>query len=369
LLVSLVAVVSIVALPMAPPAVAEARRDAGTQVSERGYASVRARGFTVERERRTRCDVRVRARANLGAVMASHASGTTYCLAAGTFEVTSTIQTDARDHVVGSGTNATFIDGTGLEPTAPGIFITASGNRFARLEIFGAPTPAAGSGVHCSPDPNCGKAFTIRGSSLTLRSVDCHSNEGSCIGGGGSSNVSVKRLDCWKNGSSYSMTPEFRYAACIKRFGGSTTGNDTTVVDSYIHDNAWVGLWCDFCKYGVFRVEDSRIIHNGSNGIQWEMSGGWTGDDRAIIRNNVIRRNNYLEAAPYRGGVGVSTGNDITVKGNTFGDNEVAGVNVIWDTSRNPPQPDSRGVLVEDNAMQGDATLGCSLPGVVCRNN
>jgi hypothetical protein len=57
------------------------------------------------------------------------------------------------------------------------------------------------------------------------------------------------------------------------------------------------------------------------------------------------------------------------VKGNTFGDNEVAGVNVIWDTSRNPPQPDSRGVLVEDNAMQGDATLGCSLPGVVCRNN
>jgi hypothetical protein len=98
------------------------------------------------------------------------------------------------------------------------------------------------------------------------------------------------------------------------------------------------------------------------------MSGGWTSDDRAIVRNNLIRRNDYLEL-PSRGGVGVSTSNDITVEGNTFGDNEVAGVNVIYDADRDPPQPDARGVLIEDNTMNGDATLGCSLAGVICRNN
>lgn len=87
------------------------------------------------------------------------------------------------------------------------------------------------------------------------------------------------------NGNAYSMTSSFRYAACIKRAAAYTAGNNTTVTNSYIHDNAWVDLWCDYCKYGLF---DNRIIHKGSNAIQWEMSGGWTGDDCATILNNVI---------------------------------------------------------------------------------
>jgi Right handed beta helix region len=323
--------------------------------------------FGLESERRSsRCDVNVRPRANLNRVMASHAAGTTYCLAAGTFEVTSTINTEPRDRVIGSGRNDTVIDGTRLAPTAPGIFITDSGNHFAKLDIFGAPTPAAGSGVFCSPESYCGDAFSLQGSSLTLRSVDCHNNGGTCIGGKGSSNVTVKDLNCWNNGNRYSMTPEFVYAACIKRFGASTSGNDTTVIDSHIHDNAWVGLWCDFCEYGVFRVENSRIIHNGASGILWEMSGGWTSEDRAIVRNNVIRRNTYRETASFHGGVGISTSNDITVKGNTFGHNRVAGVSVIFTADRNPPQPDSRGVVISDNTMNGDDVLGCSLEGVIC---
>jgi hypothetical protein len=362
---------SIIALQIPPPAEAETRHEIKTGVTIVGE-SARASGpeFAVDSERRpTRCDVHVRPTRDLETVMASHAAGTTYCLTAGTFRVTSAIDTDARDRVIGSGRDATLIDGTRLAPTAPGIFITDSGNHFARLDIFGAPTPAAGSGVFCSPASNCGKAFSIQGSSLTLRSVDCHNNGGSCIGGAGSSNVTVKDLDCWNNGNPYSMTPEFIYAACIKRFDANTAGNDTMVIDSYIHDNAWVGLWCDFCKHGTFRVKNSRIIHNGSSGILWEMSGGWTSDDRAIVRNNVIRRNNHLEAASFRGGVGISTSNDITVEGNTFGNNRVAGVNVIFTADRNPPQPDSRGVVVSNNTMNGDATLGCSLAGVICTNS
>jgi len=315
------------------------------------------------------CDVRVRPRTSLSRVMSRHGPGTAYCLARGTFRVTSTIETDNGDRVIGAGRNATFIDGTGLAPTAEGIFAPESGSYFAHLDIFGAPTPPAGSDNHCSPNPNCGKAFSLRGSSLTLQSIDCHDNGGSCIGGGGSSNVTVDRLNCWDNGSAYSMTESFRYAACIKRAAAYEAGNDTVVTNSYIHDNPWAGIWCDHCKYGSFRVENNRIIHNGANGIQWEMSGGWTSDDGAIIRNNVIRRNNYREQASFRGGIGISTANDILVVSNTFGRNRVAGVNIIFDANRTPPQSDSSGVVVRDNTMNGDTTLGCSLDGVTCNGN
>jgi Right handed beta helix region len=316
------------------------------------------------------CDgVQVRASASLSRVMSRHGPGTTYCLAAGTFRVTRTITTDVGDRVIGAGRNATFIDGRGLSPTADSIFGAEARSYFAHLDIFGAPTPAAGSAEQCSPRPDCGKAFSLRGSSLTLQSIDCHDNGGNCIGGGGSSNITVDDLNCWHNGSAYSMTSSFRYAACIKRAAAYDTGNDTTVTNSYIHDNPWAGIWCDHCKHGVFRIENNRIIHNGGNGIQWEMSGGWSLDDEAIIRDNVIRRNNHRGADSWRGGISISSANDIVVASNTFGGNHVAGVNIIFADDRDPPQQDSRGVVIRDNTMNGDTAVGCSLAGVTCDNN
>ena len=301
---------------------------------------------------------------DLERVMASNPAGTTYCLTAGRFQVSTTISTDDGDRVIGAGRNATFIDGSDLPATSPGIFETSGETYFSNFDISGAPTPAAGSGIFCGTasapfNSNCGKAFSIGGSSLTVVSVTCHDNGGNCIGGGGSTKVVVSDLDCWNNGNAYSMSPGFRYAACIKRAAIYEPGGDTRVTDSYIHDNAWVGIWCDFCKYGLFEIEGNRIVRNGATGVQWEMSGGWTGDDRAVVRNNAFHDNNHLEKAPFRGGITISTANDIIVSGNTFGGNSVAGVNVIYTASRNPPQPDSRGVVIRDNTLGGDALLGC----------
>lgn len=301
--------------------------------------------------------------ADLSAVMGSNPAGTTYCLLAGTFDVDSTISTEVGDRVIGAGADATFIVGSGLPPTSPGIFETNDDNYFASFDISGAPTPVPGSGVFCGSGPSpsrsdCGKAFSVGGSPLRVESVDCHDNGGSCIGGGGSANVTVVGLDCWGNGDAYSMDPRFAFAACIKRVAAYEPGNDTVVRDSLIHDNAAVGIWCDFCKYGFFDIEGNRIVHNGANGIQWEMSGGWTSSDRALIKDNVIRSNNYRND-PIRGGVGISTANDITVESNDFGGNGTAGVSIIFSVGRNPPQSDSIGVLVRDNTMNGDAILGC----------
>jgi hypothetical protein len=265
----------------------------------------------------------------------------------------------------------TFIDGTNLPQTAIGIFITDSNTYFADLDIFGAPTPAPGNGAFCGTPSapyksNCGKAFSIGGASLTVQSIDCHDNGGNCIGGGGSAKITVDDIDCWNNGNAYSMSPEFRYAACIKRAAVYSAPGDTSVTDSYIHDNPWVGIWCDFCKYGSFEIENNRIVHNGMAGIQWEMSGGWTSSDHALITDNVIRDNNY-RGEDVGAGVNISTANDVTIESNLFEGNRGTGVNILFTSSRNPPQPDSVGVVVMSNSLRGDAIVGCGRAAPVKR--
>jgi Right handed beta helix region len=312
--------------------------------------------------------VQVPAEAELPAIMASHGPRTTYCLATARYTVNTTISVDPGDRVIGAGRDATHIDGGDLPQTAEGIFAIGGRSLFQGFDVFGAPTPTEGSGVFCSPKSNCGKAFAVGGKGpLILRSIDCHDNGGSCVGGGGAAAVDIDGLDCWNNGSAYSMTKGFTFAACVKRAAIYESGGDTTITNSYIHDNPWVGVWCDVCKYGVFDIEGSRIERNGANGVQWELSGGWTSEDRAIIRNNVIIDNNRGEEASFRGGVGISTANDVTVEGNRFGGNAVAGINIIFTLSRDPPQPDPRGVEIRDNSMNGDPIVGCGAPSIVSR--
>lgn len=315
----------------------------------------------------SRCSgVLVKPTANLSTVMASHRAGTTFCLTPGTFRVTSTIKTDVGDRVIGSGRTATHIDGTGLLQTAVGIFITNSNNFFAFFDIFGAPTPEA-YGVRCPGYPSdCGKAFSTNGSGFTVQSVNCHDNGGNCIGGGGSTSVTVNDLNCYSNGSAYSRTSTFEYAACIKRVAAEGPGNNLTVTNSYIHDNYWVGIWCDYCKHGLFDIENNIIVNNGEAGVKWEMSGGWTTDDRAIIKNNVFRGNNRRETQPWSGAVNISTANDVLIEGNMFSQNFVAGINVVYTGGRGSPQPDSRGVVIQNNLSDVDPTEGCSLAGVTC---
>jgi hypothetical protein len=316
-----------------------------------------------------KCDVHVRARASLDRAMSRHGPGTTYCLSRGTFRVTTPIMTDSGDRVIGAGRNDTFIDGSGLPRTADGIFLTEDGTYFSNLDISGAPTPAANSGIQCSPTTSgCGRAFSLHGDSLTLRSIDCHDNDGNCVSGGGSGTLTVDDLNCWNNGSPYSMTESFLYAACIKRAAVYSTPGNTTITNSYIHHNPWIGVWCDHCKYGQFDIQNTRFVRNGLGGILWEMSGGWTADDHAVIKNNIFKANNR-RGLSYAGGMIVGTANDITISGNTFRRNTSAGISIIFSASRNPPQPDSRGVVARDNVMNGDATSGCSLAGVTCTNN
>jgi hypothetical protein len=309
----------------------------------------------------------------LKAAMDGAPAGTTFCLQPGTYTVAATINTQDGDKVLGAGRDATFIDGAGLPPSSGIIFRLTGQNTFADFDISGAPTPPVG-GTPCVNQQGvtdatwCGQAFRDYGASHTFTNIDCHDNGGNCIGGAAS--LTISGLDCWNNGNAYSSTSSFKYAACIKQAAAYNLGNNNvTITGSSIHDNIWDGLWCDFCKYGDWDIHGNTISNNGGEGIQWEMSGGWTAYDSAHVYDNVFHGNNYASGQSFRGGVHVSTANDIVIENNTFGQNTGSAVGIIYTASRNPPQPDSRGVIVQTNTLNGDVLTGCGLAGVVCSGN
>lgn len=304
--------------------------------------------------------------ADLTEAMASHPAGTTYCLAAGTFRVTKTIETEDGDRVIGAGRNATFIDGSDLPEEASVIFIARGRTTFSDLDIFGAPTPEAGT----TGSRGLGQAFRNYARVLTLVRVDCHDNGGNCVNGAGS--LVARNLDCWGNGNDYSNTPP-AYGACVKLVSADHQGEGSFLLtNSDIHDNYRIGIWCDFCKYGSWDIENNTFANNGNHAIQWEMSGGWSDHDHALIKNNVFHRNGRVSDKVGPGGVHITTANDIVVKKNTFGGQDEVGawgVYILFSPNRDPPQPDSRGVVVRDNTLNGDPISGCDLDGVSCSDN
>jgi hypothetical protein len=320
--------------------------------------------------------VHVRARASLSRAMSQHGPGTTYCLAAGKYKVRATITTEDGDKITGAGRDATFINGRRIPATNGRIFITQGHTTFANLDISGARTPSDASTLCMSTNgtvapASCGKAFVNNADVLTLKSVDCHDNDANCVAGAGS--LDVNDLECWDNGSDYSMTRGFGYAGCVKMVAAYTQGDGNfTLTNSYIHDQPGNGIWCDHCKYGSWVIEGNRFVHNGNHAVQWEMSGGWTSDDRALVRNNTFRKNGWRTDRFAPGGVIISTANDIIVEGNTFGGQAANGayaVYILFGASRNAPQPDARGVVVQNNALNGDPLEGCGLTGVTCTDN
>ena len=318
----------------------------------------------------------VRARASLSRAMSQHGPGTTYCLAAGKYKVRSTITTEDGDKLIGAGRDATFINGRRIPATNGRIFIAQGHTTLANLDISGARTPSDPSATCVSQNgsiaaTSCGKAFVNNAALLTLRSIDCHDNGGNCVSGAGS--LIADDLECWRNGSAYSRAEGRAYAACVKMAAAYSQGSGNfTLTNSYIHDQPGNGIWCDHCNYGSWVIEGNRFVHNGNHAIQWEMSGGWTANDQALVRNNVFRDNGWQTGRTGPGGIIVSTANDIVIEDNTFGAQAANGayaVYILFGASRNPPQPDSRGVVVRNNALNGDPVEGCGLTGVTCTNN
>lgn len=307
----------------------------------------------------------------LKAAMDSAPAGTTFCLSSGTYTVGSTISAQNGDRVIGAGRNATLVVAQGMANSSPGIFSISGNVRFEALDVSGAPTPSGGVTGVCNPNANCGKAFTTGGiGTLTLQGVDCHDNGGNCIGGGGTANVVADDLNCFDNGNAYSMTVAFRYAACLKKAAAYPTGKDTgnvTITNSFIHDNPWVGLWCDFCHVGFFQITDSDLIHNGKAGVSYEVSGGETAGDHALVARNTIQDNGWnpnSNIAPT--GISCNSCAQLVIEDNVFGGN----VNVLHtQNSGRGSWGDIFGVVVRNNDFPNGDVMNCGAVGVTCSGN
>jgi hypothetical protein len=305
-------------------------------------------------------------------------AGTTFCLGEGTYTVSASIVVEDGDRVIGVGRSLTKIDGSPAPTNTPGIFDISRDAYFEGVDVFGARTPPGGTTGVCSPNANCGRAFVTGGvGTLTLQSVGCHDNGGNCVGGGGTANLVADDLDCYNNGNVYSMTKEFRYAACVKKAASYPTGNDTgnvTITDSFIHDQPWVGVWCDFCHVGFFQITDSRLIHNGKAGVSYEVSGGETppndpngeADDHGLVARNVIQDNGWNPNSNIDPtAISCNSCAEFVIENNTFGGN----VNVLHtQNSRRGSWGDSYGIVVRNNVLNGDA-LNCAAVGVSCSGN
>jgi hypothetical protein len=331
--------------------------------------------------------------ANFTRVVSAAPAGTTFCLDAGTYTLTASVSTKPGDSFIGAGQTQTFIKPSGVGAPVIGFLSDEDGTvpvTFAQLDIGG--FTVSPSSTTCNDD--CGSAIYNMGlpgqGGLILRDVACHDNGTSCAAHGNGS-ITATRLDCYGNGFHIdSLKVDYRSSACLKLTEGSLV-----LRDSFIHDNYWDALWCDWCGHTNWLIENNVISHNGLTGIYWEMSGPLAGNgtalpsDNIIIRNNVIKDNGWnCEPTPtdrhglddgsqLAAGIVSEDGSSMLITGNTFGHNsacEELGFRAV-NAYDGPRAGVVANIAVTSNVLSGDRLGGpvqgvlCTRPGVTCTGN
>ena len=218
--------------------------------------------------------------------------------------------------------------------------------------IKGLKISGAVGGNYC--ETACGKGI-YGGTNLTVDDARITGNANNGIGGAGVGLV-VKNSEIDHNGSrSFTrLDGGLSQSAGIKSARGSLT-----VLNSYIHDNYWVGLWCDI-DCDALSVKGSTLTGNGMAGIHQEISSG-----PALISGNTIKGNGHLAPADRHAGLLVMSSKNVRAHNNTFGSNFGHGVEISEDRRR----PRMRHVKIYDNTMNGDSLRGCKRRGVTCYSN
>jgi hypothetical protein len=284
---------------------------------------------------------------NLVTVAKNASAGSTFCIHDGWYKV------NARACVVPVQSNKTIAilghDGLIDTNTARHVIDVGRADNVTvrNLRVSGA--------VHfdaCEPD--CGRGIGGPGDNLTVINVRATDNENQGIGGTGRG-LRIIRSVLDHNGSHDAAADGGKVSAA-----GLKAVNSIYVEDSFVHDNYWVGVWCDL-ECGRFEVHDSTIVRNGRAGIHDEISSG-----PALFEGNTIRGNGHVQGYNRRnGGLLVTSSRHVRARNNTFGDNVGPGVWVV--DGRMPPKVDD--VAVYENNLRNDLIIGCKLLAVKCYGN
>jgi hypothetical protein len=307
--------------------------------------------------------VNVRVNAPLASVVNRHGAGTTYCLARGNYTVTEIVLLDPGDRVVGAGREATIIQAaSGIEVMFGYYHSDTTGLvTFKRLSVGGA---------NQSRDEDCNNSCgTVMMADVRIHAIGvrCFGNGTTCFGGF-THDIVVRNFECDGNGwHPDSLKTDYQTASCIKITRGSLR-----MTNSYVHDNAWDGIWCDYCDHVAFVIRDSTFVRNGRSGINWEVSGDAVDGDHALIKNNMIRNNGWNTDGPPSpwAGVIINDASNIEIVGNTFGGNDLGADSddtraiQIYEGTRNPQQ--THDVYIHDNMLNGDQIRSCTMTGVTC---
>jgi hypothetical protein len=274
--------------------------------------------------------------------------GSVFYVNDGNYSVDQSIAVDSNDVWAGVYSDGSRPQIRGV--TTPQVFNVGSsdGATIGGLAISGADgTPAC--------RPTCGRGVH-GGMNLTLKNVRLYENANQGAGGQHTGLV-IRDSEIDHNGiSEFYEDPTYASAAGVKSV------NSFAVYNSFIHDNAWNGVWCDL-ECGTLEVHDSELVRNGKSGIFYEVTSG-----HAVIEGNYFAGNGKIASPMYRqpAGLSVTSSQNLNAYGNTFaGNNLNYGFWAIEDSRK----PDLANIAFHDNTMNNDALRGCALSGVSCKNN
>jgi parallel beta-helix repeat protein len=294
--------------------------------------------------------VQLKSGMSISSAVKGHSTGTTFCLASGTYSLSSTIFAKDGDTFVGTGSSR---NSTLLKTTSVQIIFDGKDNRNITFRHF-----AVSGAINRCPGTNCGPTGRALSGGINVHVEDMH------LFGNGTNGIAGMGPGLIVNNSEIDHNG-FKVGDWVS--DGIKAVNPFTVTNSYIHDNRNSGIHCDL-QCGSFTVANNTVSNNTGMGIMMEISQG-TGS----IHGNIVRNNNTSNT-PGKGGIGVIDSKNVDVYGNTVGRNLVWGIRAYSDARINCGSPSATcgfslsNVRIHDNKLS-DPLIGCDMNGVTCGNN
>jgi hypothetical protein len=302
------------------------------------------------------CETDIKSDDDIDAIINSDPSGTatTFCVYAGTYQVSTQATLKAGDKLKGQpGTTTTVGPATKPAPvvelvgSGPDNLLRADGNGISISWVDLSGADGTGNGTGAIAAGSAGTDFLVEFARI-------HENASLGI-----SNMKGTVLD-----SEFFSNSE---AESSLGFNGSAVKGITEYEAGrvYVHDEQGNGLWCDVgCsndpdRENGFWVHDSVVVDSGRAGIRYENSAS-----EALFENNEIQGNGRTE---HRGGVDIRDSQNAQVVNNNFG-NSGNGIGVRATDSGRSDRVNLSSVDVVNNDMNGDRIVTCGGP-VVCSGN
>jgi hypothetical protein len=312
-------------------------------------------------------------------------TATTFCVDAGTYQVSAPAILKAGDKLIGQPGTKPFVQkctagscvNTNVPQPIPVVKLVGSGTDnllrargnpifISWVDLTGASGTGTGSGAIAA-----GSA----GSDFVVEFARIHDNASLGIS---NMNGTVRDSEFFSNSK----------AQTSLGFNGSAVKGITEFEAArvFVHDEQGNGFWCDVgcknsarttmtpkCPTGCFWVHDSVVVNSGRAGIRYENS-----PNEALFENNEIHGNGKTER---RGGIDIRDSQNAWVgSGNNFGPATIAGVTYLVNGDRIGVRATDSGrsdrvnlsnVDVVGNTLNGETITGCEQPDniVACSGN